>query len=313
MAGTKLSILITYYNEGVGLAETLKSLVIPPELELEILIFDDASKVVPGPYIPADKAAEVIRSESNVGPAVGRNRLLQSATGDYIHFHDADDLFDPEWAIRILQEIEDGEPDVIFTEIGVKSQGEWVSEGVQGLQPLTGTEALVRFCIRHAILTSAGVYRAGAVRKIGGYRESLWQSEDYDFHIRLAASGVSYRMILEPLVIRVSEAGRSAEKLEVWDCALKAVELLSQELPLEFRADLAEAAARMSSILFRLGARSRARQGFKLASSLGLVEFKHQQRMYQWVAKKMGPEYAEWLGAGYRKLLPKTLRKKVRD
>ena len=40
MAGTKLSILITYYNEGVGLAETLKSLVIPPELELEILIFE---------------------------------------------------------------------------------------------------------------------------------------------------------------------------------------------------------------------------------------------------------------------------------
>jgi len=303
-----ISVLITYYNERELLTECLRSLAAQTQLPDEILIYDDASTYPAAEYVPSDIPAQVIRGDVNGGPARGRNMLLRAATAEYVHFHDADDLFEPTWCAQVgaaLEEIE-----VVFTEIRSFANGKLLSDRVLGLAQLQAEGDLLRFCIRGSMLVPAGTYRRGLLLELGGYRETLWQCEDYDFHIRLAARGVHYRLIDTPLVIiRVRLEGRSSRQLEVWASALQALKLQAKELPTAYGKELAEMAAYVGSQLFKLGARHTASEAFQLAHSLGPPTYARQRRSYRLLASALGPEAAEWISLSYRRLLPEPLRR----
>ncbi len=305
-----LGVLITYFNERDLLRECLESLLEQQSGPEEILIYDDASDFPAGGYLPKDPRIEVIRSERNRGPACGRNVLLKRSRSEYIHFHDADDLFHPNWCQRIRQVIDATGPDLIVVEISSYRGGALVCERVLGLDQLIPGGDLVRFALSGSILTSATVFRRKVALVVGGYRESLRQSEDFDYHVRLASSSVCYAVIKEPLISkRLRESSYSSSHWEtVWTSVTDSVRLLSQELPQKYRLDLAEAAARAGSTLYRLGSFSRAREAFRLARELGPPTFSGQRRLYRTVARIFGPEAAEWMGSFYRGMLPKVVR-----
>jgi tetratricopeptide (TPR) repeat protein len=168
---------------------------------------------------------------------------------------------------------------------------------------------LVRFCLRGPVLVPAGTYRRPAVLSIGGYRSSLWQSEDFDFHVRIAALGVQYEVIDEPLVVvRIRPEGRHQNWPEVWACFVESIRALSTELPGQYRPDLADAAARAGSALYKLGEHSQARAAFELAAQLGPAQFDHERRLYRFLAKRLGPQRVEGLAQAYRGLLPTQFR-----
>jgi hypothetical protein len=304
-----ISILITYYNERELLQECLLSIANQLEPSDEIIVYDDASTWPPSEYVPEGVPVRIIRGETNIGPARGRNVLLQAARGDYIHFHDSDDLFHPEWAQKVRQQFSDSNVDAVFTEISSYRDNKLTSERVIGLSRLLPGKDLLRFCLHGAMLVPSGTYRRGSVLNIHGYREQLWQSEDFDFHVRLAASGIHYAIIDEPLVmIRIRPSSRSQNHLEVWTSAFMAVQWLARELPSCYQADLAEAAARIGSMLFKLGARAQARQAFQLAIRLGPPTYSQQRRLYQILARLFGPEAAEDVSTLYRNAIPQRMR-----
>jgi hypothetical protein len=94
----------------------------------------------------------------------------------------------------------------------------------------------------------------------------------------------------------------------VWDDFLKSVELLAGELPSRYRRDLADAAARAGSALFRMGERRRADRAFALAKRLGPPTFRPQRRLYRGLATWLGPQMAERLSMSYRSSLPLAFR-----
>lgn len=310
---TSLGILITYHDERELLTECLDSILDQLGPEDEVLVYDDASPTAPAAdYVPADARVKVVRSEVNRGPACGRNVLLRRSSSAYVHFHDADDLFHPEWAGRVRRVLEEKDVDAVFTEVSSHRGTDVMTARVMDLERVTAGEDLVRFCIRGAILPAAGTYRKVAVLAVGGYREALWQSEDYDFHIRLAASGIRYEVLSEALVrLRVRPEGRSQHCGEVWASALDAIRFLSGELPAKYRPDLAEAAARAGSMLYRVGIKARARDAFALARTLGPARFSREVKPYRVLAQVLGPEAAENVGRLYRKL-PEPLRERIR-
>jgi glycosyltransferase involved in cell wall biosynthesis len=304
-----IGVLITYYGEQDLLRECLESIAsqsVPPD---EVLIYDDASDAPASDYVPAGFPVRILRADVNHGPSYGRNALLQASASDYIHFHDADDPFDPVWCARVGEVIQARAVDAVFTEVrSVGPQG-LVSERVLGLESVAAGTDLVRFCIRGVMLTQAGTYHRQAVLAIGGYRTDLWQSEDYDFHIRLAAQGIRYALITEPLVVqRLRPGARHFKWLEVWGSYLQAVERLSSELPAPYRPDLADAAARAGSALFQLGARDQARRAFALIERIGPPRYSTQRRIYQVVSRVVGFEMTERLAQTYRGLLPHGFR-----
>lgn len=305
-----LAVLIPYYNEGVLLSECLASLFCQEDGPEEVLIYDDASDTRPEPYIPPGRQVHVLRGTRNRGPSVGRNVLLRACSCAYIHFHDADDLFAPEWASKVREAVAASTPDAVFTEISSFDENGVVCNAVLQIGQLIPQGDLVRFCIRGSMLPASGTFRRETVTAAGGYRESLWQSEDYEFHIRLAARGLRYAILPEALVkIRLRASGRSRKHpAEVYVSAVKAVELLARELPAEFHSDLADAAARFGRRIYELGMKGAARRAFRLARELGPPTFAGEGRLYRLVASLLRQEGAEWLGRQYRRAVPAALR-----
>src|ERR1700744_6314926 len=86
----------------------------------EVIFYNDGSN---------DNTLEVLKkygykhlnSGINNGPGYARNRLAEAATFDYIHFHDIDDQFDPDF-IAVINQYMPAKPDVIV------GNADWIYE-----------------------------------------------------------------------------------------------------------------------------------------------------------------------------------------
>ena len=314
MADT-LAVLITYYNEGSLLTECLDSIFSQSVLPDEVLVYDDASNIPAADHIPLGWPVRVIRSEENRGPAYGRNCLMQECTCEYIHFQDADDLFKPDWCQKIRAAIATTGADIILTEITSVRDGRTVTERVLGLDRLLPVYGLVCFALAGSILVPTTTFRKNIGLSIGGFRtrEILSQSEDFDFHIPLAATGATYTSILEPLIIQRlrTDSHSSSNITACWTSALKAVELFEAELPKKYRSNLASAASRIGSHLFAAGETGLARVAFRLSRRLGEVDHSERGGIYSLIALFLGQYSAEVAGRCYRCIVPECLRKKI--
>ena len=111
---TKLTIIVTCYNEEEYIKQCLESILIQTRNDLEIICIDDAS---------SDSSLEVINQysklitikhfEKNVGLSNARNYALSIAHGKYLMFVDGDDYIDPD-TIDLLWPLLDQDKDVIF-------------------------------------------------------------------------------------------------------------------------------------------------------------------------------------------------------
>jgi glycosyltransferase involved in cell wall biosynthesis len=297
-----ISVLITYHNERELLTECLESLFQHQHPD-EVLVYDDASAFPAKYYVPQNRPVKIYRGEINRGPGFGRNQLLNLSTSEYVHFQDADDLFQPNWYEKVKLAIASTEADIVLTEITSVKEEQVVSERVLELHRLEEIGDLVKFGLMGSILVPSTTFRKDLALKIGGYRirEILPQSEDFDFHVRLAATGATFTATTEPLIIqRLRPHSHSRDKKLCWTSALTALRLLSQDLPLRYRQDLVEAIARVGTVLFTMAAYSEAKEAFYFARQLGTPKFPNRNLTYRLVAQFFNQEIAECLGSYYR-------------
>lgn len=290
-----ISVLLTYHNEGPLLTATLESLLAGSVLPDEVLIYDDASSTQPEDFIPRGLRVRVIRGESNVGPGIGRNRVLEVATCDYVHFHDSDDWFHPEWCEVVTARLHEKPSDVVFTEITSSSSGEPQYENpIMGFAALGQHADLVRYAIRNSMLVPSATIRTSSARAVRGFRNVMHQSEDKDFYIRLMASGVTWAMETRPLIcIRNRPDSRSKRAIEVWSDGLKCLQLASKEMADRYAPDIANAAAQCATELFRLDVLDQARQAWTLAAQLGGADYMWRNPWFRRLVRLTGPELME--------------------
>ena len=97
-ATTLISVIIPAYNVEGYLRESLDGVVGQTYTNLEILCVDDgstdATPEILAEYAEKDERIRIIRQGNN-GVAKARNLGLERATGEYISFLDADDVFEP--------------------------------------------------------------------------------------------------------------------------------------------------------------------------------------------------------------------------
>lgn len=105
-----VSIGIPTYNSGRFLKETLESIAAQSWPNCEVIISDNASSddtlIIAQPFVEK-YGWRVLTSENNCGPFGNWNRLVASATGEYLAIYHADDLYDPEIvaeSVRILEQ-----------------------------------------------------------------------------------------------------------------------------------------------------------------------------------------------------------------
>ncbi|WP_431157034.1 glycosyltransferase family 2 protein [Winogradskyella poriferorum] len=92
-----VSIVTPIFNKATVIEETLESILNQTYKNWELLLVDDAStdnsaEVVNG-YIQKDERIKYFEFSENKGAAEARNKGTQMATGDFIAFLDADDLW----------------------------------------------------------------------------------------------------------------------------------------------------------------------------------------------------------------------------
>lgn len=184
----KVSVIIPAYNAGTYLAETVRSVLAQTFMDFEVIISDDGS---------ADNTAAVARSfsdprvryrhQKNAGVSAARNNGAELATGDYLAFLDADDLFHPknlEKKVALLEK--DATLSLVFADCNI-IDGESRSTG----EMLVGKDEKV---FENLLLWNGTVIPGPssilvtrkAFESCGGFDPAFSTAADQDFFFRIA-------------------------------------------------------------------------------------------------------------------------------
>jgi glycosyltransferase involved in cell wall biosynthesis len=193
-----ISVVIPVYNGEQTIKETIESVLSQTFTDFELIISNDGSqddtlKVVSN--IP-DSRIKVF-SYSNAGLSTSRNRGIFQATGEYIAFIDADDLWTPDKLaeqLKVLQNNPQAAVAYSWTD-SIDESGQFFRVG--GHRTVNGN-VLTRLILNDFIESGSNpLIRKQALIEVGGFDESLTHSEDWDMWLRLAAR---YHFIAVPSV-----------------------------------------------------------------------------------------------------------------
>ncbi|MBR6479445.1 MAG: glycosyltransferase family 2 protein [Clostridia bacterium] len=114
----KVTVIVPIYNSAKYLDESIGSLLRQTYEDLEILLVDngstDNSLDVCNRYADKDKRIRVIHTDENIGTGAARNLGLQSASGEYVCFFDADDRYEPCFVEKHLRATTEKNADIVL-------------------------------------------------------------------------------------------------------------------------------------------------------------------------------------------------------
>lgn len=183
-----ISILVPVYNTPEAyLREMLDSVLKQLYPNWELCLADDAStephvRAVLAEYAARDARVKVIHRPENGHISAASNSALELATGSYIALLDHDDLL-PEHALYLVAVAINDHPDadVFYSdEDKIDDQGRRTEPY---FKPDFGHELL----LGQNYVSHLGVYRAEAIREVGGFRLGFEGSQDYDLVLRIVA------------------------------------------------------------------------------------------------------------------------------
>ena len=260
-------------------------------------------------------SVRLIRSEKNQGPAAGRNTLLNAAVSSYIHFHDADDIFRPEWARKVSAALK-SRPDIVFTEVSYRTLEGGTAENVMGLHRLLSGRDLLLFGLRQVVLPSSATFLRSKALEIGGFkiRDILPMAEDFDFYLRFAAAADRFEVITDSLILawKRTESHSSVNYRQCFISVIDSLSALYGTLPKKYLPELAETAWRTGCQLYHLGMKNEAMRAFTLAKRSGTPEYRGRPGSYAWVANTFGAMTAESISAFYRRSISEEVRASLR-
>ena len=111
-----ISVIVPIYNKDKYLVQCLDSLVNQEYKDMEIILVDDGSTDNCGLLCDAFKKKTdniVVIHKENQGLPLAKNSGIEIADGDYISFLDADDYVDSDFFSKLVDAIDDGEPDIV--------------------------------------------------------------------------------------------------------------------------------------------------------------------------------------------------------
>ncbi len=202
-----VSAIIPAYNRPERTQRAIESVSAQTYSPIEIVIVDDGSQ--PPLHnelsIPESAFQDVVFKThgKNQGGNVARNTGIENASGQYLAFLDSDDEWSPEKIQQQITRLEQSGAEASYT--GVKqldSNGD-----INAIMNATLSGDLLPDLLNgNTVGTfSSVVVRANEVDQVDNPDPDLPSWQDWEWYLRLAANGVQFDAINEPLTIRHNE------------------------------------------------------------------------------------------------------------
>lgn len=188
-----ISVVIPVFNNAEYIAQAIDSVIDQDSPTKEIILIDDGSTDESAEILRKYKDAgdiTIIHNPKNMGPSYSRNIGIMKAQGRYITFLDADDY----WLPSNLQGLYDYVKPNLASQV-VFGEHILLNEHAELLpqEPFFTHEGVIadldeQIFKRNCVSMSSVLIDANLAKKVL-FDESLRSAEDYDFWIRVAASG----------------------------------------------------------------------------------------------------------------------------
>jgi glycosyltransferase involved in cell wall biosynthesis len=198
---TAVSVIIPAYNAERFIQDTIESVFAQSVQPSEIIVVDDGS---------TDGTAALLRSYGDRlhvlsgrrgSAAASRNAGARAASGAWLAFLDADDLWLPNKLERQLAAADaDEQIALVYTDrYNIGTRGD-LPEIQSSIQPLYAGDIFIDLMMRgNHITLSSTLVRTHVFMELGGFSEALRNAEDWDLWIRLAERH-RVAACMEPLV-----------------------------------------------------------------------------------------------------------------
>lgn len=232
-----ISVIIPAYNAERTILKTVHSVQQQTFSDLEIIVVNDGSR---------DRTLELLQSVEdnrlkifsyeNGGLPVARNRGITRATGEFISFIDADDMWTPdklELQLAALQQNSTAGIAYSWTAYFIDGR----EESIFPYKPVYFTGNVYDKLLVNNIVGNGSniLVRKQAIESVGKFETSLKSCEDWDFYIRLAAK---WHFVLVPQhqILYRQSSNAMTSKVEVMEKeALKVIERAYQSAPAEYQ------------------------------------------------------------------------------
>jgi glycosyltransferase involved in cell wall biosynthesis len=167
-----VSVLVTAYNRETYIAASIESVLAQTFGDFEVIITDnqstDGTLEIARQYERLDPRVRVVLNERNLGQFGNRNRAASLAVGEFLKFHDSDDLLYPH-CLAIMTPLLVAEPRAGF---GLSNSRYW--PGGPAPMLLTPRESFRREFLGHGLFMcgpAGAMFRADAFRALGGFED----------------------------------------------------------------------------------------------------------------------------------------------
>lgn len=263
-----ISVIIPTFNNQKTIRETIETVLDQTYSNYELIIINDGStdstfKIINSIKDPRTK----VFSYPNSGVSASRNRGIHHASGDFIAFLDADDLWTKDKLEAQLKALKNN------PQAGVAYS--WVDSIDENNNYLrmssccTAKGDVYEILLRGNFIVSGSnpMIRSQAIKEIGGFDSSLTHAEDWDLYLKLAAR---YHFVVIPapqILYRISTNSASTNVYKTELGALRVIKQAFSQAPTNIQPIKMESVGNLyKHLIYKVLEESTGRQkGFKAA------------------------------------------------
>lgn len=212
-----ISVVVPTFNAATYVGDCLRSIASQTLVPQEVVLADDFSSdaTVPAASEIGQKLGlplRVVRGPERGGPGANRNRGMAVATGDWIAFLDADDLWLPEHLERLAATAEKTQADVIYSGTELR---DFESGAVILVADIKKNPDIPRdFYFESFVMPSQVLMKRNLVERGTMFDPLLPSGQDVDFWIQLSRAGARFEFSGASTVVYRKRAGSVSSNAE---------------------------------------------------------------------------------------------------
>jgi cellulose synthase/poly-beta-1,6-N-acetylglucosamine synthase-like glycosyltransferase len=233
---SRVSVVIPAYNVAEYVREAVESVLAQTYGAFEVIVVNDGSPDTAELENALSDCSDrlIYLKQQNAGAAAARNTGIKKATGDYVAFLDADDVWLPNYLEEQLKFLESSHADLVYCDALLTGESPLSGKTYMETTPSTGDvtpESLL--ALKCNVITSGVVVRRTPLVRVGMFDESIRRAHDFDLWLRLAKQNVVIKYQRQVLLQhRILTTGLSGDNVSQQERALHVLGTITQRMSL---------------------------------------------------------------------------------